>query len=307
MALAYLDRIRNLSAIQRFEYYITERYTIRERRRMDEPREAWTQDPIFQTFKFTNVRRAWDFTSEWLTREWYTPHGNHANAGIAAVVARFFCLVPSLDCIGFPYVDFVNWKPSAQRALEDRAARGIKVFTSAYMIAGGGSQGRSKVEWVFNDIITPAYESGLLAAPWYAPIDDLHERLRALNGFGDFMTQEVVLDLMQTKILRHRSLAERKWYGWAGPGAKRGLNRLADRDTRHHFHRDVAKQEMVDTHDVLIRRGRLPVALSTVLTLHDVEFSLCEFDKYERVLWGHGTPKQKFVPRSDVQPSLELS
>jgi hypothetical protein len=37
------------------------------------------------------------------------------------------------------------------------------------------------------------------------------------------------------------------------------------------------------------------------LTLHDIEFNLCEFDKYERVLFGDGTPKQKFHGPAEAQ------
>lgn len=35
---------------------------------------------------------------------------------------------------------------------------------------------------------------------------------------------------------------------------------------------------------------------SRIMTLHDVEFSLCEWDKYERALWKQGFPKSTFTP-----------
>lgn len=302
MTITYLARIRMLTPLDRLEYYMTERYLIRERRRMDEPREQWTRDPILREYKFTNVRRAWDFTSEWLTREWYTPHGTLPTAGFAAALARFLCYVPSLLAIGFPRwnskAGITMWLRDAQRTLEKRARNGDKVFTSAYMIAGAGSAGRSKVEWVFNDILLPAWESGLLARPWTGSINSLHNELGKLNGFGDFMTQEVVLDLMETHVLLHKTQEERSLYGWAGPGAKRGLNRLANRPVRQSVQRDTAQKEMQDLHVDLIMRGNIPFTLRSVLTVHDVEFSLCEFDKYERVLWGQGTPKQYFIPRT---------
>lgn len=295
----YLARIKARTPLERFEYYITERFEIRERRRMDLTREQWTSDPILKAYKFTNVRRAWDFTSEWLTREWYAPYGEQKNAGFAAAVARFICYVPSLEVIKFPQHGFTTWMRHAIDVLEDRASMGLKVFTSAYMIAGGGSAGRSKVEWVFNDIIHPAHDSGLLSEPWHGSIDDLHNSLRALAGWGDFMTQEVVLDLQQTFVLSHKSVEEKRMYGWAGPGAIRGLNRLNERSHKTRLTRDEAQVEMVSAYRCLLMREKIPRALLKQFTLHDVEFSLCEFDKYERVLWGQGTPKQKFVPRED--------
>jgi hypothetical protein len=34
------------------------------------------------------------------------------------------------------------------------------------------------------------------------------------------------------------------------------------------------------------------------LELHDIQFQLCEFDKYERVRLGEGRPKSKYVRRN---------
>jgi hypothetical protein len=183
--------------------------------------------------------------------------------------------------------------------LADRQDRGIKIFSSAYII-GGVRGGKRKSNWVIDKYLLPVLDSGVLLKQWNDPIDDLHNKLHEFNGWGDFMTQEVVLDLMQTFVLAERPAMERRMYGYAGPGALRGLNRVYGRDYKQSLPRDAAQLEM----EVLWQRLRkeksdLNVMMKRVLTVHDVEFNLCEYDKYCRTLLGQGTPKQKFVPRDN--------
>ena len=72
-----------------------------------------------------------------------------------------------------------------------------------------------------------------------------------------------------------------------GPGARRGLNRLAGRrvEARVPFRRLLG--EMRET--LRDARGRVPF-----LRLHDVQFALCELDKYERARTGGGRMKRKY-------------
>ena len=282
--------VKKLNPYHRFVYYMNERYAIRERRNNGELR-PWTDDTILDTYKFTNVKRRWDRTSQWLITNWYQPYGSRPTAGLATVTARFICFQPSLELIGFPSIETNAWLKRAEFKLHDRARSGHKVFTSAYMIAGGSSEGRSKVEWVFNDVIQPAWKSGLLTDKWKGTAMALHNELRTLNNFGDFMTQEVILDLMETYVLA--DAPDRQTYGMAGPGALRGLKRVAGVSIEDRLNRTDAREQMVLLWETLRESGDLDSGLRP-LTVHDVEFCLCEFDKFERVLWGEGTPKQLF-------------
>ena len=87
---AYLKKIAAKSPFDRLVYYMNERYDIKLTR--DEgvdPQDFWTKDPILKEYKFTNVKRAWDYTSRWLTDMWYEPYGMRPVAGMAAAFARF--------------------------------------------------------------------------------------------------------------------------------------------------------------------------------------------------------------------------
>jgi hypothetical protein len=293
---AYLNRIRVMAPYARFVYYMLERMEIRERRRAGLPQEEWTRDPILRKYKFTNVRRAWDYTSAWLIENWYTDYGRRDGAGLAATFARFFAHVPTFQLVGFPMTT-ARWLDRAQDLLENEQASGRKVFTQAYMLIGGIREGDTKVDAVINRFIRPVWANGgLLRNKWRGTIDELNFNLSQHEGWGTFLTQEVVLDLMYTFVLVDKPRAEKAKFAVAGPGAVRGLNRIHGR----YYDKKVNARQTREEMEVLwqmLARPSTGIPFWQAMTLHDVEFSLCEFDKYERVLHGQGVPKQLFKPR----------
>jgi hypothetical protein len=223
-----------------------------------------------------------------LKKRWYAPNYGHELIGLMCAVARFVCLVPSLQAIGIPGAAQRKVNTRAKLYLEKvektmlaRQDAGHKVFTSAYVI-GGVAAGHKKASWVVWEYLWPAFEAGLLTRKWET-LDEAHEALNQLNGWGHFMTQEVVLDFVHTWY--GSGVTDRESYAYAGPGAIRGLNRVFDLPYDGSMPQSKARDAMRVLHtyctDGQLRR-LLPPELH--LTLHDIEFNLCEFDKYERVL-----------------------
>ena len=125
--------------------------------------------------------------------------------------------------------------------------------------------------------------------------------LQTLPGMGPFLAYEVACDLQWTALLRHAP----DIMTWAnvGPGALRGLGRLhrrsnaSPRKAKHKWAYRVSEaQAMRELRDLL--------RMSTDAhywpqewkswDMRTVEHTLCEFDKYQRVLSGEGAPKQLF-------------
>jgi hypothetical protein len=91
----------------------------------------------------------------------------------------------------------------------------------------------------------------------------------------------------------------------AGPGALRGLHRLAGREVRSGWRtkqglgQQQALEELRALRDRLAQRwpGGWPGGeYGLPLSLADVQNCCCEFDKYERTRLGEGTPRQLFTP-----------
>ena len=85
---------------------------------------------------------------------------------------------------------------------------------------------------------------------------------------------------------------------WAnpGPGAKRGLNRIHGRPVDKHLKNDINISEM----QVLLELSQewlYPQVPS--LEMRDIEHTLCEFDKYERVRKGEGKPRSIYKRREE--------
>jgi len=269
-------------AIKKFVYYINERYLIHNRKARGEP-FPWTEDKILQTYSFCNVFREWDSVTIWIRKNWREPYADHPNLPFAMSVARQINWPDTLDAIGFPE----KWEPErVKHIMQSRKDCGWKVYTGAYMLTG--TLGGTKVEQTVDKILTPLYETPPTLYP--ESLEKTWEQYLPYAGFSGFMAYEVVTDLRHTKHLRQAQ----DIMTWAnpGPGAKRGLNRIHGRELNWSSRKHDWNKEMKELLDILLN-GFSDPALPN-LEMRDIEHSLCEFDKYERVRLGEGRPRAKY-------------
>jgi hypothetical protein len=108
---------------------------------------------------------------------------------------------------------------------------------------------------------------------------------------GRFIGYEYACDLRYTKILRD---AKDVLY-WAnmGPGAKRGINRILGLDKNSPLRPDEANVYM---RELLTVSGDYLADWMPSLEMREIEHTLCEFDKYERVRFDEGKPRSRFIP-----------
>lgn len=274
------EKVQKLSPFKRFCYWIIERESIRLKKEAGEPK-PWTDDTIFQSFRFCNVRRMDDKVSKWLLKNWFEPNFDHKNMLLAISLARFVNKPESLEQIGFPK----KWDPKQiKRILRSYKAKGNTVFSTAYMVAGG--TGKDKIESVVD------HYCGSLIGLSKLPTESMEEYWKiiyACHGFGSFMAGQVVADL------RHAvkgSWDDRNDWAPMGPGSQRGLNRLCNREIRTPW---TQEQFLVNLKELRRRaETKLPKEITSRLEMHDWQNCLCETDKFNRVLNGEGRPKQKY-------------
>lgn len=252
----------------------------------------WSDDPILNTYKFTNVKREHDRTTRWMRLNWTGPNTDRPLGEILfnCALFRYFGTMEFAEALGWQQA----WKPNAVIEIaRERQIRGARVFTGAYIIPTLGHRG-PKAEAVANLILTPLWdqkdaiaEVATNTARWEATAT----AMRSLPGFGGtgFMTKEVLQDAIQTPVLGNA--IDRDTWCPAGPGARRGLNRLHNRPLSQMKPETYLIKEMV----ALLERSRaeLPPRMPR-LELHDIQFQLCEFDKYERVRLNEGRPRSRY-------------
>jgi hypothetical protein len=279
---------------QTFVYYLNERELIRQKRYAGE-RGPWTTDPILSRYKFTNILRKYDRTTKWLVRNWYNPNRDKSLEIIAlnCAIARYFGSIDFCEAVGFQQ----SWEPDflIQSATE-RLATGKKVFTGAYIITNAGSTDPKQIV-VVSQFLTPLrYQLDRLVAiarrnRW----QDVCEFLQGQPGIGPFMAKEIALDMTLTPVLE--SATDKLTWSPAGPGAIRGLNRLHGRPLQQSMTQASAQHEM----QALLAKLQAEDAFEDYMPrigveygVTDVQFSLCELDKYLRVQNGEGRPRSGY-------------
>jgi len=118
--------------------------------------------------------------------------------------------------------------------------------------------------------------------------------MRKFDYLGKFHAYEIVTDLRHTYLLDKAP----DIYTWAnpGPGARRGANRVLGRDKdddrlRREDIIDVMRDVLHHSHDSANWQFMGTGKEWPLWEMRDVEHTLCEWDKYERVRKGEGRPR----------------
>lgn len=284
----------------KFFAFMRERHAIYLRRKSG-GQWPWTQDKILQTYKFTNVYRELDAVTLWM-RENITEPNRGCDPNLMLFNCALFRFIGSpapFDAGVLPkWTTSFDGKVRARYAAAMRKAirKGNQVFTGAYIIPNMGLTD-DKQDVVLDYILAPLWRA--LAAPVFCEtktmrevFDWLHD-FKGLGGNG-FMAYEIVTDLRWTSFYA-KPPEDRFTWANAGPGARRGLNRIHGRDKDFNLKSSTATQEMYEL--------RLQSTLYwpndknyPPLEMREIEHSLCEYDKYERVRLGEGRPRSVYRP-----------
>lgn len=259
----------------------------------------WTTDPILSAYRFCNVYRELDTVTIWVRENIREPYADHPHLWFLLALARQINHPETLAEIFAEANPAKRWDPErVRRVMNARAARGAKVYTGAYMLYGGnnatlGSE-RDKPNFTTKIVLDQPWRARVsVAKAADASLERLHRTLAQFQGWGGFMAYEVVCDARYTRY--GERWADINTFAHAGPGAKRGLNRLHGRDVKAGLNDGDALNEMIallpEVRKVWPRTRDCPK-----LELREIEHSLCEFDKYERVRLGQGTPRSRYSP-----------
>jgi tetrahydromethanopterin S-methyltransferase subunit B len=285
-------------AIESFFGWIDNRHNIYRKRAAGEP-PPWTNDPILRQYKFTNPFRENDRVTVWMRNYWTRPNNERPNCEIIFNCCLFRMVGTSEFAHEHKWVKAQEHGWDSERTkhvIQTRLDNNEKTFTGAYIITNQGIKApKSKI--VVDHFLKPIYENMEKLAEIAHRTNSLQETHHALSqypgwGGGGFMAYEVVTDLNYTSVLGHPH--DRYTWANAGPGAKRGLNRLLGEPLTKSMKQEVANSKM---HSLLEKKNHfsaLPPETKKSIDMRTIEHSLCEWDKYERVRLKQGRPRSKF-------------
>jgi len=286
----------------------------------------WTADPVLRDGRFCNIFRELDTVTIWVEENIRKPFADHPHLWFMLAAARYINWPDTLEALIQHYPNAWPSSPDFEprhmtAALEHLASYGNKVYTGAYMIRAESDPSKEWYSWTKHRYIAEIVLGRLWEdrEEWQRMLETTPGVLRAFNrletvwekfqqpryiGWGPFMAYEVVTDLRHTRYLRNAP----DIYTWAnaGPGAIRGLNRLYGRDLAAKPRPEQTNAEMIELMqelNALDARGFNetfgPPQLGSPhvgprFEARDIEHTLCEFDKYERVRLNEGKMRSKY-------------
>jgi len=262
--------------------------------------KPWTKDPILQRYRFCNVYRELDTVTIWIRKHIREPYADHPNLWFMLCMARQVNWPDTLQEI----MDAGVWPDGPKGYLWSRVrdvmlrrqARGEKLYTGAYMLNAHGTapdDPKDKAFFTTKLVLDSVWKArnAVREAFEYGSMQQAHVALLPFHGWGGFTAYEVVCDARYTRYGQSVPwLQDARAWAHAGPGAKRGLNRLLG---------NPAKAPMRDAEALVWMRYllgdiRLHWKHKPELEMREIEHSLCEFDKYERARLGEGRPRATY-------------
>lgn len=306
-----------------FRYYVYERERIRIEKDIKKNPPPHTDDPILRKFSFCNIFRQHDKVTrhylKWiepLVDKWAENPTVHTKFDVIVntIYYRIFNWPPTMTTTGHLNGHISHNTKRLQEQREDflttimkRREDGEKVYTGAYIIPND-RMAIEKPIVCFNSI-DQAY---LHKRRIVETLDEnsLEEMWRVLKMCvslcGPFIGYEIVTDLSYNILA---NAADKFSWANAGPGAKRGINWLQGVNKRRRISPDdcLFQMKMVmksmeklfddfnrETKDqIYMRQFGMASALTNMRT---AEHTLCEYDKYMRVLYEEGRPRATYKP-----------
>tara|TARA_R110000782_G_scaffold73625_2_gene147359 strand:+ start:51 stop:881 length:831 start_codon:yes stop_codon:yes gene_type:complete len=267
---------------ERFFDFLNERHLIYLKKLRGE-NHPWTDDPILYKYKFTNVFRENDRTTVWFRENVREPMRLEPEVGLATIIFRWFNLINSGQILLEEDL-YRNWDSKHCYEVLEKENQWV---TGAYIIKT--PNGMNKLEGVCYCIDQIVNDGNKFMDSIYEArhsLQKLWEVLMPYPFMGPFMAYEVVTDWRHTWV--GETAEDIMTWGNPGPGAKRGLNRIHGRPVDKNIKSIINIQEMQELLDISPEwlHGQVPN-----LEMRDIEHTLCEFDKYERVRNGEGKPR----------------
>jgi hypothetical protein len=257
----------------------------------------YTQDPIISQFRFCNMQREHDKVTKWIAENWRLPLAqlDDENIWFWMLLARLVNVPETLACLTDMVMSGVWDEELFMQTMRNRLDSGDKAWSAAYIVSTNG-YALDKEVYVGKFVLTPAWERRLDFCPLLDEPMNLSlfcDKLRTLNGVSGFMAGQVIADAKYADPVLMQAL---DWHTFAvsGPGSRRGLNRVMDnnKDARWKEKKwyDVLQALRIETNDCLA----MSFDCKHQYHAQDIQNCLCEFDKYERVRLGEGTPRQRY-------------
>jgi hypothetical protein len=273
----------------------------------------WTTDDIFNSYKFCNVYRELDRSSQWLLQNviWNNKY-QPINKLFKMMVYRLYNNPEVFNTIKLP--DFETY--SAQQFIQDvnvyeslRPSTNSKAYCINTWLSKGQSAGMANATIIVPSIYKHITEIWQILQSW-SSVNDLINCFKKIAGIGNFVSHEWFIDLCYYVNYNGGDFEmefDENSYTSVGPGAINGLKLLTESKVKPElvttFLRDMAPDCLMSINEQdqfkflhSTEEHSYYVSTEPNITLHTIEFWLCEFNKYVKVLNKYGRQRDAFIP-----------
>jgi alpha-glutamyl/putrescinyl thymine pyrophosphorylase clade 1 len=284
--------------LERYLAFLRERDAIYQRKASGEP-WPWTDNPILQQYKFTEVYRERDRTSLHYQETVRNRYGDAPIVFPATVLYRWFNRMET--CNWFFNQPMYGNQSAFERFIEtgdeDVLFDIIEKIPTPHVTGSfiiNGMPGYTKGVGVMNYFIHWCKKPWLKTWESWRKIPPnlltMNEWIRTdAVGLGSFMSAQLVADLKYRPFMLNVS----DWWTWAspGPGSQRGLNVVHGRPMMQSWN---AKEWLEKIQELRIIENEELFPELGPFHAQDTQNHLCEYGKYEKVRTNKGRPRQVY-------------
>lgn len=283
-------------SVRHFFEVAREREMIRIRRESGQP-APWTDDPVFNQYRFCNVFREDDKVTRWVKKHVRDPYDADDRLIPFVTLSRYVNYIPTLSRMFGEIANNQDWTWGSVIDAGYRFEKGdTTVIGGGYMI--NTPAGYDKLTGAV-EIVKHVWDNRLdlaKVASQTKRLQDLHAALKQWDHLGNFMAYEIVTDLRHTSLLSDATDIM-TWASW-GPGAARGLRWIYEEE--FDYTKVKHQERMTELATSILDRTRLYWNLPKLWEMREVEHWLCEYDKYRRAASGQKM-KRRFDPHASSQ------
>jgi hypothetical protein len=279
-------------------------------RRLSGADAPWTEDPIIQSFRFTNAYRATDRVSQYLIRR-VIYEGDRAYSPedlvFRIMLFKLFNRIPTWELLErrLGSVDWQSYRfDVVDRVLSDALSTGQRIYSAAYVVPpmsvfGHRRKHRNHLR-LLESIMSHRVTSRLARCGSLAEVFHL---LLSYPGFGPFLAYQFAIDLNYSELIDFSEME----FVVPGPGARDGIRKCFP-ELESRFEADIVRRVADLQTEEFERRGlTFDVLWGRNLQLVDCQNLFCEIDKYARVahpsiqgLSGRTRIKQRYDPGNAI-------
>lgn len=295
----------------------------------DKPRREWTKNSILGKFKFTNVYRMLDRSSQWQIQNILLDETvTEKNLVWKLMVYRMFNNPETFENglklwkNGIPNYDEYD-VDEFYAFIQYIKESGKNPFTNAYLTNSAAFPGLTRVE-CYTQKIMPLLHSKLPEIWKLIETSDTADKIvnyiAEIPCCGNFMAHEYYQDFTYIALHRDKSFFrfDQNDFTNVGPGASLGLRlifpKLQGKEQKQGIYwlREIAEEEL-EKAKVRLGAESIPyvqynkqkkayeITDKCNITLHQIEMWLCEYQKYWKMIIGEGKQRSGFKPKTNVK------